>query len=294
MKSRLKDTIWFFDLRKAFRTPTWKALGLSLVLISAYYASLYYLVHYLFDFDFQIPGFVIYSLGYVIAILFYFRLNNSYYRWNDGSKAMAQLRALSESFVMKAGTYLHGQEEEVKFLSTMVKNHYRALRDLVRGFQNPKNMIEPSPGYGTRMEGFHHLATRLNSLLAQKINALYTSGLLTRIQFLDLSRLINKNTEIVSTCQALQDSPPPKTYIIHIRGFILAYAMMIPFGFMEHFEAWVLLFLVVFFYFYAGLEMVSDEMEDPFGFDENDIPVTQLAELAEKRIDALMAEKSFT
>jgi ion channel-forming bestrophin family protein len=293
MKSRFKDTIWFYDMRYAFRTPTWKALSLSLALITAYYLSLYYLVNNIFDFDFQIPGFVIYSLGYVIAILFYFRLNNSYYRWNDGSKAMAQLRSLNESFVIKATTYLPDDHEAVNFLSVMVKNHYRSLRDLVRGFQNPKNMIEPQPGYSARMEGSQHLATRISNLLAQKINTLYTDGRLTRIQFLDLSRLLHKNTEIVSTCQALQDSPPPKTYIIHIRGFILAYAMMIPFGFVDHFEAWVLLFLVVFFYFYAGLEMVSDEMEDPFGFDTNDIPVTQLTELVEKRIDAITTEKSF-
>lgn len=287
MKSRLKDTIWFFDLRHAFRTPTWKALALSMVLISAYYLALYYLVNHFINFEFEIPGFVIYSLGYVIAILFYFRLNNSYYRWSDGNKAMAQLRALNESFVMKAKTYLAGDEDEVKFLAIMVKNHYRALRDLVRGFQNPKNLIEPKPGYSSKMEGSQHLATRLTSLLVQRINALYRDGKLTRVQFLDLSRIIHKNTEIVSTCEALQDSPPPKTYIFHIRGFILAYAAMIPFGFMGHLEAWVLLFLVVFFYFYAGLEMVSDEMEDPFGFDENDIPVAQLTDLVEKRIDAI-------
>lgn len=293
MKARVKDNVWFYDLHNAFRTPTWKALSLSILLVSVYYASLYFFFHGIYNFEFHIPGFVIYSLGYVIAILFYFRLNNSYYRWNDGNKSITQLRALNESFVIKAKNYLGDHKEEFRILTVLVKNHYRALRDLVRGFQNPKNLIEPVPGYRTKFESSHHLATRINNLLAQKVNNLYNEGRLTKIQFLDLCRLVQKNTEIVSNCEALQDSPPPKTYVMHIRGFILAYAGMIPFGFMDEFQAWVLLFLVVFFYFYAGLEIISDEIEDPFGFDINDIPVTELTALTEKRIDEVAINKTF-
>lgn len=292
MKSLFQDNLWFYDLRYSFRTNTWKVLALSLVLLSAYYLGLHFLFTNVVDFDFEIPGFVIYSLGYVIAILFYFRLNNSYYRWNDGSKALTQLRALNESFVLKSKTYLKNDPEEAKFLATLVKNHYRALRDLVRGFQNPKHLIEPVPGYQKEFESAYHLALRVNSLIINKINSLYEQGKFTRIEFLDLMRLSQKNTEIVSGCEALKDSPPPPTYIIHIRGFILAYALMIPFGFLDSLQAWMLLFLVIFFYFYAGLEIVSDEMEDPFGFDINDIPVTDMTNLVERRIDNLLAIKS--
>ncbi len=101
-----KEVTWFFFLRHAFRTPTVKALALSVFITLGYYTFLYYIFEHHYNSDFFIPDFVVYALGYIIALLFYFRLNASYYRWNDGAKSLAYLRANSETFIMKAKTYL--------------------------------------------------------------------------------------------------------------------------------------------------------------------------------------------
>jgi putative membrane protein len=104
------------------------------------------------------------------------------------------------------------------------------------------------------------------------------------VEFLDISRNIIKNSEHQAVCESLKDTPPPKTYIIHLRGFVLFYAGIIPFGFIHELGVWMMLFLAVFFYFYAGMEIISEEVEDPFGFDQNDLPVNELTKIAEKRI----------
>jgi putative membrane protein len=106
------------------------------------------------------------------------------------------------------------------------------------------------------------------------------------MQFLDLNRNLIKNSELLSSAETLKTTPPPKIYIIHIRGFLLSYMFMIPFGFIHEFGVWMLLFLLVFFYFYTGLEIISEEIEDPFGFDMNDLPVEPITMDIENRIDA--------
>ena len=63
---------------------------------------------------------------------------------------------------------------------------------------------------------------------------------------------------------------------------------MIPFGFIHEFEVWMLFFLLVFFFFYAGLEIVSDGVEDPFGFDADDLPVEPLTVDLENRIESII------
>jgi putative membrane protein len=283
-----EENFWFAGLKGAFRTPTWRALGSSLVIVFFYYAFLYFLVNYYVDFEFHIPGFVVYMLGYVIAILFYFRLNNSYYRWNDGYKSLAYLRANSDSFTMKVCSYLKEYPPEIYYLTSMMKNFARAMRDIVRDFQDAKNMIEPELGMMNKFDKVYHLPSRVNSMLEERINKLYKSGKITRVQFLDLTRCVNKNSEHLSSAEALKGTPPPKTYVMHIRGFIISYMFMIPFGFTEDFAAWMLLFLLVFFYFYAGLEIVSDEVEDPFGFDPDDLPVEPLTLDLENRVDSII------
>ena len=106
-----------------------------------------------------------------------------------------------------------------------------------------------------------------------------------------MNRCIGKNSEQLSSAEALKGTPPPKTYIMHLRGFIISYMFMIPFGFTEEFSVWMLLFLIVFFFFYSGLEIVSDEVEDPFGFDDDDLPVEPLTLDLENRMDDINKTK---
>jgi putative membrane protein len=238
------------------------------------------------NFDFYIPGYVVYSLGYVIAILFYFRLNNSYYRWYDGNKTLAYLKANADSFSMKTSAYLKDNPDELLYLNAMMKNFCRGVRDIVRNFQDARGMIEAEPGLIKRLENVYHLPNQVNALIEKRINILYKNGTITRMQFLDLNRNTIKNSELLSSAETLKTTPPPKIYIIHIRGFLLSYMFMIPFGFIHEFGAWMLMFLLVFFYFYTGLEIISEEIEDPFGFDMNDIPVEPITLDIENRIDA--------
>lgn len=287
-----KHDFWFMGLKGSWRAPTWKALFSSLIIVGAYYTLLYWLRHYYVDFEFHIPGFAVYMLGYVIALLFYFRLNNSYYRWNDGYKSIAYLRANMDTFTMKVNAYLNGHIEDQKYLGTMMKNFARAMRDIVRNFQDPKNMIEAETDFTAKISNLYHLPSRINSLLEDRLNKLYTDGKLSRVQFLDLNRCISRNSEQLSAAEALKGTPPPKPYIIHIRGFLISYMLMIPFGFTEEYSIWMLLFLITFFFFYSGLEIVSEEVEDPFGFDPDDLPVEPLTADIENRIDDNLKNKT--
>jgi putative membrane protein len=281
-----KDNFWFAGLKGAFKTPTWRVLLSSLFFVFIYYGVLYILASRFVNFDFHIPGYIVYSLGYVIAILFYFRLNNSYYRWYDGNKSLAYLKANADAFSMKSSTYLRVKPGESDYLNIMMKNFCRGVRDIVRNFQDAKAMIEAEPGMIKRLENVYHLPNQINTLLGFRINNLYQDGLITKMQFLDLNRNLIKNSELLSSAETLKTTPPPKIYIIHIRGFLLSYMFMIPFGFIHEFGVWMLLFLLVFFYFYTGLEIISEEIEDPFGFDMNDLPVEPITMDIENRIDA--------
>lgn len=283
-----EDNFWFAGLKGAFRAPTWRALASSLLIVFCYYTFLYILEDRYVNFNVHMPGFVIYMLGYFIALLFYFRLNNSYYRWNDGYKSLAYLRANADTFSMKIRTFLKDHPEEIAYLSAMMKNYARSMRDIVRDFQDAKVLIEAEPGVIKKMDNAYHLPSRVNTLLEERINKLYKTGILSKVQFWDLNRCIVKNSEHLSSAEALKGTPPPKTYIMHIRGFLISYMLLIPFGFIHEFQIWTIFFLLVFFYFYAGLEIVSDVVEDPFGFDADDLPVEPITIDLEHRVDSII------
>jgi len=282
-----KDITWFSFLRHAFRTPTVRALALSVFLTLGYYTFLYYIFEYHYNSDFFMPDFVIYTMGYIIALLFYFRLNSSFYRWNDGAKSLAYLKANAETFLMKSRIYLGEDSEDVHFFHIMIGNHYKALRDMLRDIRKTRDLVEPEPGYNEKMAKAYVLSNRINELIQERINQLYKSGKLTRVQFWDINKIVTKNTELVAACQAIHNTPPPKSYIVHIRSFLVAYMFMIPFGFMGHYEVWMIFFLSVYFYFYTGLEIISEEIQDPFGFDVNDLPLVGITQDTLTRLEEI-------
>ena len=283
-----EGTTYFSFIRIAHKAPALPILALSIVLVGIYYVLLHFLQAEVIEIDFKVPGFIVYVLGYVIALLFYFWLGNSYYRWYDGMKALYYLRANAESFGMKVRTYLSGRPEDVRYLCSMSVNYYRAMRDAVRHASDPSHLVPSTPGLQSELEGKYHLPSQVNGRIAARLSELFREGAITRMQHLDLDRNINRNTEWLSTCEVLKDTPPPPVYIIHLRGFILFYAAMIPFGFIHELGIWMMLFLSIFFYFYAGMEIISEEVEDPFGFDPNDLPVTDMTRITEKRLAAIL------
>jgi len=281
---------WFYFsfLKLAHRSPVIARLALSIVLILGYYVLIHFIQANITNLDFVVPGFMVYVFGYVIAMLFYFRLGNSYYRWYDGLKSMTYLRANAESFSMKVRSTLRGDTEQEKYLLAMMINFYRSVRDKVRGIQDPERLIPQGNLPKDELKTLDDMASGINSLIEERINRLYKEGKISRMEFLDLSRNITKNSEYLAICESLKDTPPPKTYIIHLRGFVLFYAGIIPFGFIHELGVWMMLFLAVFFYFYTGMEIISEEVEDPFGFDQNDLPVNELTKMAEKRITQII------
>lgn len=281
---------WFYFefIRLAHRSPVIARLGLSILLILCYYVLIYFIQNYITNLDFVVPGFMVYVFGYVIALLFYFRLGNSYYRWYDGLKSMTYLRANAESFSMKVRGSLKNDPVEVKYLLAMSINFYRSVRDKVRGIQDPDRLIPEGNLNRAELKMLYDMPSGLNALIAARINQLFTAGKISKVEFLDLNRNLTKNSEYLAVCESLKDTPPPKTYIMHLRGFVLFYAGIIPFGFIHELGVWMMLFLAVFFYFYTGMEIISEEVEDPFGFDQNDLPVNELTKMTEKRITQII------
>ncbi|MEP7319094.1 MAG: bestrophin family ion channel, partial [Panacibacter sp.] len=66
------------------------------------------------------------------------------------------------------------------------------------------------------------------------------------------------------------------------------YVMTLPFGYM--FSLGYLSIPIVLFIFYvlASLEIIAEEIEDPFGGDENDLPTMKIANNIERHIAELL------
>ena len=72
------------------------------------------------------------------------------------------------------------------------------------------------------------------------------------------------------------------------KKFIFFYVMTLPFGYVFQLGYYVVPVVVFIFYVLASLELIAEEIEDPFGNDPNDLPTQKIAENIKKNIEELI------
>ena len=100
----------------------------------------------------------------------------------------------------------------------------------------------------------------------------------TQNDYLIVSDNINQFTEICGACERIKHTPIPYSYSIFIKKIIFLYIITMPITFGLTIGYWAIPIVMIMFYAFASLELISEEIEDPFGTDSNDLPLDEIAE----------------
>jgi putative membrane protein len=121
-----------------------------------------------------------------------------------------------------------------------------------------------------------------------KINDLYDSKKITGDQLIILNNEVQSFSEICGACERIKNTPIPYSYSAFLKKFIFFYVMTLPFGYSFTLGYYVAPVVIFVFYVLASLELIAEEIEDPFGTDENDLPTKKIAENIKKHIEELI------
>ncbi|MBK9635719.1 MAG: hypothetical protein IPO64_14850 [Bacteroidetes bacterium] len=95
-------------------------------------------------------------------------------------------------------------------------------------------------------------------------------------------------TDVCGACERIKNTPIPFSYSLFIKKFIFFYIMSFPFGFVFSLKYLVIPVLVFMFYVLVSLELIAEEIEDPFNNDTNDIPTKRIAENIKNQVAELL------
>jgi len=95
-------------------------------------------------------------------------------------------------------------------------------------------------------------------------------------------------TEICGGCERIKNTPIPYSYSVFLKKFIFIYIMTLPFGFVFNLGYIVIPVVGFIFYVLASLELIAEEIEDPFGGDPNDVPTDKLAENIHNHVNEIL------
>jgi len=125
--------------------------------------------------------------------------------------------------------------------------------------------------------------------MMNKINLLYRDGKLTGHQMLLLNNELQSFLDICGGCERIKNTPIPYSYSVFIKKFIFFYIASLPLGFALTLGYITIPVVAFIFYVLGSLEMIAEEIEDPFNGDDNDVPMRKIAQAIERNVKEILA-----
>ncbi|MEO4005300.1 MULTISPECIES: bestrophin family ion channel [unclassified Flavobacterium] len=212
-------------------------------------------------------------LGFVISLLLAYRTNTAYDRWWEGRKLWGGLVNNSRNLSIKLAAMLK-DERDRNYFRTMIPGYASILNRHLKNADTGKQLADD---FDLSLDHNKHKPNQVARMLFNKINELYDSKKITGDQLIILNSEIQSFTEICGACERIKNTPIPYSYSAFIKKFIFFYVMTLPFGYVFSLGYYVVPVVVFIFYVLASLELIAEEIEDPFGDDANDLPTAKIA-----------------
>ena len=81
----------------------------------------------------------------------------------------------------------------------------------------------------------------------------------------------------MGACERIKNTPIPYSYTMYIKKFIFIYIITLPFGFVTTSGYMTVPVVVLISFVLLSVELIAEEIEDPFGKDINDLPTDELS-----------------
>jgi putative membrane protein len=270
---------WFALIFSFHRSDTLRILWKQMVYIGILTALITALkLHFFPDSDVLKNLTSIYSLlGFVISLLLVFRTNTAYDRWWEGRKMWGSLVNDSRNL----GSILFALK-----ISDQEKEYYRSgiyvfclsMKEHLRGNKNF------SSGAWTVPSGIDHPPLWIMHQLRQEIQRMLEKGSIDAQQWKQISSHLDHMTDSLGACERIRNTPIPYSYSLFFKKFIFLYVLTMPLAFVDVFEYWSVLVSTFIFYALVSMEVLAEEIEDPFGFDANDLPLDAICETINKNL----------
>src|SRR5690606_37389193 len=82
-------------------------------------------------------------------------------------------------------------------------------------------------------------------------------------------------------CERIKNTPIPWSYTVLMHSIVAVYCFALPFGLVQTTKLLTPIVVALIAYAFLGLDAVGDELEEPFGHDYNDLPLTALSRTIE-------------
>jgi putative membrane protein len=225
-------------------------------------------------------------LGLILGSLLVFRTNTSYDRWWEGRKLWGQLVNDIRNLAIKVQTCVRADAAEKLRLGRWLCDFAWALKEHLRG----NVCLQELQGFAECHNKPAHVPAFISARIYDQVERWRQSEQLGGFELLFLDTHAASLMNICGACERIQKSPISVSYRWFIRQLIAIYLLTLPWGLIESFDAWTIPATAMLAYFMIGVEMIAEEIEDPFGVSEDDLRLDDLCQTIERSVEDILTD----
>ncbi len=242
-----------------------------------------------------IPSTVHGLVGVALGLLLVFRTNASYDRFWEGRKMWGGIVNETRNLGRASSVLL---KEEPGLMGAVLRWTIAwayAARDSLRGEKSlgpVGDELPPEEVQAVLTAGHVPLAVarRITTTLADARDR----GRISDYVLMTLDQNTQLLIDYLGACERIHKTPLPFAYVVHLRRALILYNFTLPFALVDSFGWGTILATLMVAYTFFGIEEIGVEIEDPFGRDDNDLPLEDICATIQRNLLAFSAENGMT
>lgn len=228
-------------------------------------------------------GFTIF--GIILSIFLSFRNNACYDRWWEGRKLWGALIANSRH-ISRDSHVLNSAHRDILMYRVMLFTNL--LRDRLRAQSQSFELYQNKVGFSSLQ--LQQLSKKINAAqfvleaIQKDLVQALRHGEISDIIYHSLNQHIVELGNIQAGCDRILSTPLPFSYSVLLHRTVYCFCFILPFSLEASLGIWTPILVGLIAYLFLGLDALSSQIEEPFGLQDNDLPLNSIVRLIEREM----------
>lgn len=273
-----------FRRSTVFKKTTGACFVLGVYVLAGHLVENYFNVRVYIAFD------SITLLGGVLSLLLVLRSNSAHERWWEGRKLWGQLVNDSRNLALKITTLVDAPEEEKRRCIRWSVSFPYFLRDHLRDGIPGQEALDRAPE--EIPEDIAHVPAYVSGKLFATLRKWRDAEQLSKLDHHVTDQHVSALMDICGACERIRNTPMPLSHRALIPQLLIVYLVIAPLGVEPSVTNAVLGLGLA--YFLIGLEVLAEELEEPFGRDTDDLPLDTMCKNIQRSVEQIASTERRT
>jgi putative membrane protein len=281
---RAKPTLW--DVLFTLKGSIAKRIAVKMVAVTLFAVAVSALARRHPEIFSQLSATPFTLVGLSLSIFMSFRNNACYDRWWEGRKQWGQLIVDMRCLARETAAF-----DSDPARTTILRGLCGYTHALAARLRGKDERAVSSPWLASVVAPTApNVPDAILCLVGNEFSKLVERGVVSEWRYMLLETRLVSLAGVQAACERINTTPLPFAYTLLLHRTAYLFCLLLPFG-LAGLLGWATpLLSTIVSYTFFGLDALGDELEEPFGFDVNDLPLAALVRTVERDLRAALGE----